>query len=73
MCWLIFHAPAPSAPQDAFDVMFRQNLLGTQRHVQLLPPHQLNTEPPAFQSFTPDTTVLHLMGDIAPIRRTIFR
>jgi hypothetical protein len=57
--------------QSAFNDLFQR--LNAPAEIALLPPGELNSEYPVYQTFSPQSRVLHLFGEIDEIRSGVFR
>lgn len=57
--------------QSAFNVLY--HTLNSPKEIVLLPPDEINSEYPVYQTFNPQSRVLHLFGEIDEIRGEIFR
>jgi hypothetical protein len=60
-----------STDQFAFNELYR--LLGEPDEIALLPPSEINSEYPVYQTFSPQSHVLHLFGEIDEIRTEVFK
>jgi hypothetical protein len=60
-----------STDQSAFNELFQR--LGEPPQIALLSPGEVNSEYPVYQTFSPQSRVLHLFGEIDAIRSEVFR
>jgi hypothetical protein len=60
-----------STDQFAFNELYHR--LGEPDEIALLPPSEINSEYPVYKTFSPQSRVLHMFGEIDEIRTEVFR
>lgn len=60
--------------QESFDMVYKlMDVSEQKKHIAVLAPDVINSDPPAMEKLQPHNQVLHLMGEHAPFRIKVFK